>query len=101
MPDIFVLTIALIAFFSGCMLPTRWGLIGFISVGVILFSAQAGVKTVTGFGGSSIADSLALFNDSWGSYIGFNLQLTYRAFSPALMALAIPFIFRLSRNQRT
>ena len=89
--------ISLVAFVLGIILPTRWGVFGFIAAAIGLFVAQVGINTSTGYGGSSIEDSLALFDDSLTSYIGFNLQITYRAFAPVLFALAVPFVFRLSR----
>jgi len=95
-----MIIIALAAFLLGIVLPTRWGVFGFIAAAIGLFAAQVGINMGAGYGGSSIEDSLALFGESWTSYIGFNLQITYRAFAPVLMALAVPFIFRLSRVAR-
>ena len=85
---------------GGIVLPTRWGVFGFIAAAIGIFFAQVGLNIGTGYGGSSIEDSLALFDGSWTSYIGFNLQITYRAFAPVLLALAAPFIFRLSVEKR-
>ena len=92
-----MIIIALVAFVLGIVLPTRWGVFGFVAATIGLFAAQVGINMSTGYGGSSIEDSLALFGESWASYIGFNLQITYRAFAPVLLALAVPFVFRLSK----
>lgn len=81
----------------GAVIPTRWGIWGFVAAAALLFVAQVAINTATGFAGSSIEESLLLFNGSYLSYLGFNLQITYRAFALPLLALALPFIFRLSR----
>lgn len=91
------LAIAVAALIIGLVMPTRWGGFGYLGAALLLFSAQVAANTSMGFAGSSIEESLLLFNGSWLSYIGFNFQITYRAFAPALLALALPFIFRLSR----
>ena len=78
-------------------LPLHSGVWGFLGAAVLLFSLQAGINFASGFAGSSIEESLLLFNGSWLSYLGFNLQITYRAFALPLLALAVPFIFRLAR----
>jgi len=96
-----MIIIALAAFVVGIVLPARWGVFGFSAAAIGLFAAQVGLNMSTGYGGSSIEDSLALFGESWASYTGFNLQITYRAFAPVLMALAVPFVFRLSRARVT
>lgn len=85
------------AFAIGLILPARWGVWGFIGAALILFVVQAGINTATGFEGIPISDSLLLFNDSYLSYVGFNVQITYRAFALPLLALAVPFIYRVSR----
>jgi len=90
--------IALSAFALGFVLPIRWGVFGFIGAAIGLFFLQAGINIGTGYGGIPIEDSLGLFGDSWASYTGFNLKITYRAFAPVLLALAAPFVFRLSRD---
>jgi len=92
--------IAVAAFALGVFLPTRWGVFGFIAAAIGLFSAQAGIGIRSGYGGMPMQDSLGLFGDSWASYIGFNLKLTYRAFALVLLALAVPFVFRLSKVAR-
>ena len=89
--------LALAGFAIGCILPTRWGVFGFVGAAFLVFAVQVAVNFFTGVSGASLEESLALFNGSWASYFGFNLQITYRAFAPVLLALAVPFIFRLSR----
>ena len=93
-----IFIVCLAAFVLGLISPIRWGVFGFVGWVVFLFLVQAGVNASLGFAGSSIEDSLILFNGSWLSYIGFNLQITYRAFAPVILALALPYIFRLARD---
>ena len=88
---------SLAALILGLTIPTRWGVWGFASIAISLFLIQAALRASLGFAGSSIEESLLLFNGSWVSYIGFNLQITYRAFAAILLALALPFIFRIHR----
>lgn len=90
-------SVTVLALILGVVLPTRWSIFGFIGAAFVLFLIQAGINTALGFEGVPIADSLLLFNDSYLSYIGFNLQITYRAFALPLLALAAPFIIRLGR----
>ena len=95
-----VISIALTAAVLGSILPLRWGVAGFLGAAAALFVLQAGISSATGFEGTSIEESLLLFNGSWTSYLGFNLQITYRAFAIPLGALAAVMIFRLSRVQK-
>ena len=95
-----IIIIAVVAFILGVILPTRWGVVGFIAAAIGLFAVQAGIDISSGYGGLAIQDSLALFGESWASYIGFNLKVAYRAFAAVLLALAVPFIFRLSKATR-
>jgi len=83
-----IIALAVLAAFvlGGIVLPTRWGVFGFIAAATGIFFAQVGLNISTGYGGSSIEDSL--------------VQITYRAFAPVLLALAVPFIFRLSAEKR-
>ena len=81
----------------GAILPLRWGVFGFVGAAALLFVVQVAVRAGMGYAGSSIEESLILFNGSWLSYIGFNMQVSYRAFAPVLLALAVTFIFRLRR----
>ncbi|MEL6887634.1 MAG: hypothetical protein AAFO86_02890 [Pseudomonadota bacterium] len=82
----------------GMTLPVRWGVWGYLGAAALLFIAQAGINTAIGFEGIPISESLLLFNDSYLSYVGFNLQITYRAFALPLLALAVPFLYRMSRK---
>ncbi|WP_341368522.1 hypothetical protein [Yoonia sp. BS5-3] len=93
-----VIAISVVGGVLGACLPLRWGLIGFLSSVFLLFALQAGINVAGGFAGASIEESLLLFNGSYLSYLGFNLQITYRAFTGPILALTIPFIFRLFRR---
>lgn len=79
------------------ILPVRWGVAGFAGAAALLFLVQAAISTASGFAGTSIEESLLLFNGSVLSYVGFNMQITYRAFALPLSALAIVFIYRQRR----
>lgn len=92
-----LIAITILALLLGAKLPLRWGVFGYLAAAALLFLIQAVINTATGFEGIPITDSLLLFNDSYAGYVGFNLQITYRAFAPPLLALAVPFIFRLAR----
>ncbi len=83
------------AYALGALLPVRRPLWGFLAAAAILFCAQATIRTAAGFSGSTIEESLLLFNGSWASYIGFNLQLTLRAFALPLLVLSSVTIWRL------
>ena len=93
-----LLAITLAAFILGTVLPLRWGVFGFLAAAAILFLVQATINAAMGFEGIPISDSLLLFNDSYLSYLGFNLQITFRAFALPLLALATPLIFRMGRR---
>ncbi len=90
--------IAVVALAVGSVMPTRWGVYGFLAAAAGLFLVQFAVNAGTGFAGSSLEESLLLFIGSVASYLGFNLQITTRAFALPLLALALPVIFRLSRG---
>lgn len=94
---ILLISVSAAALLLGLVLPTRWGVFGFLGAAVLLFAVQVAVNAGTGFAGSSIEESLLLFNGSWLSYLGFNVQITYRAFAPVLLALAVPLMFRMGR----
>jgi hypothetical protein len=95
----FILSIVLMAaLVLGLLIPTRFGVLGFIGATAILFFAQVAMNTAMGFAGSSIADSLLLFNGSYAAYVGFNAQITYRAFALPELLLALAFIARLRRT---
>jgi len=84
----------------GTLIPLRWGLSGFLGAAALLFLTQAGLHSAAGFEGTSIEESLLLFNGSWTSYIGFNLQITYRAFALPVLVLAAILIWRMGRAAR-
>lgn len=86
--------ITVAALVLGLILPLRWGILGFFGAAAFLFAGQAAIHTATGFEGTPLAESLLLFNNSWTAYLGFNLQITYRAFALPLLALAVPLIVR-------
>ena len=84
----------------GAMMPLRWGVFGFLGALAVLFMIHAGLNAASGFAGSSFEESLLLFNGSVVSYLGFNLQITYRAFALPMLAVATPLVFRLARSLR-
>ena len=92
-----LLGISVLALLGGVFLPLRWSIWGFLAAAALLFALQTGINVASGFAGSSIEESLLLFNGSWLSCLGFHLHITYRAFALPLLALAVPFIFRLAR----
>lgn len=82
----------------GAFLPLRWGVWGFAGAALMLFLAQAGAFVLRGFNGTSLEESLLLFGGSYVGYLGWNLQLALRGFALPVLALAISFIFRLTRR---
>ncbi|MEM7717570.1 MAG: hypothetical protein AAF222_00060 [Pseudomonadota bacterium] len=92
-----LIAMALAGLVLGAVLPRSWGILGYLGAAAILFALQIGINAAAGFAGSSIEESLLLFNGSYASYLGFNLQITYRAFAVPLLALSIPYIYRLGR----
>ncbi len=95
---ILTLVASILGFIAGAVMPLRWGVVGLIGVAAGLFVIQVGVRTAMGFEGTSIEESLLLFNGSWTAFVGFNVQLTQRAFALPLLALAIPLVFRYARR---
>ncbi|MEM6373065.1 MAG: hypothetical protein AAF727_09850 [Pseudomonadota bacterium] len=95
-----IFAITALAILAGAIMPVAWGTFGFVTAAAFLFALQAGINTALGFDGTSIEESLLLFNNDWTSYIGFNLQITYRAFALPLLALAAPLIWRYARGSR-
>lgn len=85
------------ALILGAFIPLHRALLGFLAAAALLFLTQAAIHTAMGFEGTPLSESLLLFNNSWVAYIGFNLQITFRAFALPLFALATPLIFRLAR----
>lgn len=80
------------------VMPLNWGLAGFLGAVALLFALQVALNTAVGFEGTSVSESLLLFNGSWLSYFGFNIQVTYRAFALPLLALATVMIWRRERG---
>jgi len=76
--------------------PLRWGVSGFLGAALLVFAVQAGINTSRGFEGTSIEESLLLFNGSFVSYLGFKLQITYRAFAIPLLVLGAAMVYRHS-----
>ncbi len=88
--------ISVLALVVGFIIPLRWGVFGFLGGALLLFVVQASINTTMGFEGTSIEDSLLLFNGSYASFIGFNLQITYRAFAISLLLLGAVMVYRHS-----
>lgn len=93
-----VIGVSVLSLIMGLLIPLRWGVFGFLGAALLAFLIQAGINTAGGFAGASIEDSLLLFNGSYLSYVGFNLQITYRAFAAPLLALTVPVIYRSLRR---
>lgn len=93
------LTLAItgLALVLGLILPLRWGVFGFLTAVVVLFLTQFGVNAGSGFEGTSWEESLILFEGSVVSYIGFNLQITARAFALPLLVLAVVVVGRFKK----
>ncbi|APX12851.1 hypothetical protein [Tateyamaria omphalii] len=85
------------ALLLGTVLPLHRALLGFLAATALLFLAQAAIHTAVGFEGTPLSETMLLFNNSWGAYIGYNLQITFRSFALPLLALATPLIFRIGR----
>ncbi|NOD94839.1 hypothetical protein GS636_18755 [Ruegeria sp. HKCCD4884] len=83
-----------LALVLGLILPLRWGVFGFLGAAALLFLCQFAVNAGSGFEGTSWEESLILFESSVVSYIGFNLQITARAFALPLLVLAAIFVRR-------
>ncbi|MEL6465235.1 MAG: hypothetical protein AAFQ58_09725 [Pseudomonadota bacterium] len=92
-----MITTTAAALVLGALLPLRRALLGFLAAAAFLFLIQAGIRTAMGFEGTSLSETMLLFNNSWPAYIGYNLQITFRSFALPLLALATALIFRLGR----
>jgi len=92
-----VYAIAGFALVLGLILPLRWGVIGFLGAVAALFLTQFGVNASSGFEGTSWEESLILFEGSVVSYLGFNLQITGRAFALPLLVLSVVVVARFKR----
>ncbi|WP_271950865.1 hypothetical protein [Ruegeria faecimaris] len=93
-----VYAISGLALVLGLILPLRWGVFGFLAAVALLFLTQFCVNVGSGFEGTSWEESLILFEGSVVSYIGFNLQITARAFALPLLVLALVVVSRFSRS---
>ena len=89
--------VTLAALVLGALMPLRWGVLGFIGAAVILFVSQVVINAAGGYAGSPLSESLLLFGGSWVSYIGFNAQITYRAFAVPMLVLGAVIIWRQRR----
>ncbi|GAA6158950.1 MULTISPECIES: hypothetical protein [unclassified Ruegeria] len=94
------LAISGLALVLGLILPLRWGVFGFLGAVAVLYLTQFGVNAGSGFEGASWDETLILFEGSVVSYIGFNLQITARAFALPLLVLAVVVVGRLNRMMR-
>ncbi|WP_299651547.1 hypothetical protein [uncultured Tateyamaria sp.] len=92
-----LILITVAAVILGSLLPLRRALLGFLAAVALLFLVQAAIHTAMGFEGTSLSETMLLFNNSWGAYLGYNVQITFRAFALPLLALATPLIFRMGR----
>ncbi len=81
----------------GLIVPLRWGVIGFLGTVAVLFLTQFGVNASSGFDGTTWEESLILFEGSVVSFLGFNLQITGRAFALPLLVLAVVVVARFKR----
>ena len=88
-----------VALAVGVFVPLRWGVWGFLGGAAMVFAVQAGLNTALGFAGTSIEESLLLFGGSWGAYLGWNVQITYRAFALPLLGLGAVLVWRQARAQ--
>lgn len=95
-----ILTVGIIlaALVLGAILPLRWGALGFLGAVAGLFIVQMLISAAGGYAGSPLSESLLLFGGSWLSYLGFNAQITYRAFMVPVVVLASVLIWRHRRS---
>lgn len=91
------LLISIAAIIIGFVVPLRWGVFGFLGAVIVLFIAQMLISAAGGYAGSPLSESLLLFGGSWVSYVGFNAQLTYRAFMVPVLLLGAVVIWRQRR----
>lgn len=94
---VLLIVISVAALVLGLLIPLRWGVFGFLGTAATLFIAQVVINAAGGYAGSPLSESLLLFGGSWVSYIGFNAQITYRAFAVPLLALGAVIIWRQGR----
>ena len=96
----FVAIVSGLAVLAGVFIPTRWGLIGFLGAAATLYLTFFAMLALRGFEGLPLAESLLLFEGSMVAYLGFNLQVAYRAFALPLLVLSAIFILRQQRTAR-
>ncbi len=85
-------------FALGMTVPNRahaWAFL--ISASLLFCTLVLSNAFLIGFVGPGLADNLAYFDGSLTSYLGYNVQISYRVFSLPLVALAVPFVYRLRR----
>ncbi|MEO0370350.1 MAG: hypothetical protein AAF231_02740 [Pseudomonadota bacterium] len=87
-----------LALVLGALMPLRWGVWGLLGAVVLLLGLQVGVRTAMGFEGASVEESLLLFNGSWATFVGWNVQVSYRALAGPLLALVVPLVWRYARR---
>ncbi len=96
----FVAIVTGLAVVAGVFIPTRWGLIGYLGAAAALYLTFFAMLALRGFEGLPLEESLLLFEGSMIAYLGFNLQVAYRAFALPLLALSAIFVFRQQRTAR-
>jgi len=96
----YVLITSAVALGLGLLMPLRWGLWGFAGATAVLFLMLTALNALTGYAGAPLSESLLLFDNSYLSYLGFNLQIGYRGFGLPLFLLAAPLVFRFQRSLR-
>ena len=94
---ILLIVVSIASLVLGLIMPLRWGVLGFVGAAALVFVAQVVINAAGGYAGSPLDESLLLFGGSWVSYIGFNAQITYRAFAIPLLALGGAIIWRQRR----
>ena len=95
-------TVTVAGFLLGSTVPLSTRLWGYLACVVSLFGVLLVTNAfVLGFVGPGIADNLLYFDGSLGAYIGYNLQISYRAFAAPLLATTLPVIYRLTRTPKT
>ena len=94
------LAISGLALVLGLILPLRWGVFGFLGAVAVLYLTQFGVTAGSGFEGASWDETLILFEGSVVSYIGFNLQITARAFALPLLLVSTIVVWRFRREKK-
>ena len=96
----FVAIVTGLAVSAGAFIPTRWGLFGYLGAAATLYLTFFAMLALRGFEGLPLEESLLLFEGSMVAYLGFNLQVAYRAFALPLFFLSAIFVFRLQRTAR-